>query len=100
MRSKIIGLFAASVVVCLACAGCAMETVVHTPPPAERTEVVPPPPSGEHFWVRGHWQWNGNEYTWVAGHHEARRADASYKAGHWRNVSGGWVWIEGSWAQR
>jgi hypothetical protein len=100
MRSKIVGPLGACVLVCLLCGGCAMETVVRTPPPPDRTEVIAAAPSDQHFWVRGHWQWNGNDYAWAPGHWEARRADASWKAGHWRNISGGWVWIEGRWAER
>ena len=101
MSSKIIGPFAAAMLIaCLSSAGCAMEAVVHTPPPADRAEVATAAPSAEHFWVRGNWQWNGSEYVWAPGRWEVRRANASWKAGHWRNISGGWVWIEGRWADR
>ena len=81
--------------------GCAEEVrVVAREPPREREEVVTAAPTREHIWIRGHWQWDGNDYTWVPGHWETRRVGYEWVAGHWERYRRGWVWREGHWARR
>ena len=38
------------------------------PPPKDILETPGNPPSEEHKWIPGHWQWNGKEYVWIPGH--------------------------------
>lgn len=65
---------------------------------------APPPPREERFearsgyvWVRGNWQWNGNQYDWQAGHWEREKAGHAWSDGRWDQQNGGWVWVEGGW---
>lgn len=87
-------------IVALALAGCSAQVTVRSAPPPERVETVTAAPSAQHFWVKGHWQYNGERYAWVPGRWEARRVNAVWAPGHWRRVSGGWVWVEGRWLRR
>ena len=86
-------------------AGCTVEErVVVKQPPQDRDdtphETVARPPTREHMWIRGHWQWNGNDYVWVPGHWETRRVGYEWVAGHWERYRHGWVWREGHWDRR
>jgi hypothetical protein len=99
MSWKVLGPIVASVLLSMT-SGCTSHVVVRTQPPPERMETVAAAPSAEHFWVRGHWQWNGGEYVWVPGHWEVRRPREVWVPGHWRAMSGGWVWEEGHWTTR
>ncbi len=101
MRWKIVVPVAACWFLAVSLAGCAGELVVHQPPPQDREEVMSVAPSPEHFWVRGHWQWEGQQYAWVQGHWEVRRPNEVWAGGHWRsNSAGNWVWTEGRWTAR
>ena len=100
MSWKVLAPIAAGLCLSLASVGCAGEVYVRTAPPADRAEVMTAAPSAEHFWVRGHWQWNGHEYVWAGGRWEVRRGGAVYQPGHWRDSGRGWVWVEGRWADR
>ena len=99
MTFKVLAPVAACVLLSLSAFGCTDSVVVRSPPPAERVEVVGVAPSAEHFWVRGHWSWNGG-WTWVPGHWDVRRVGYTWIPGHWRASGGGWVWEEGRWAGR
>ncbi len=71
---------------------------VEREPPPVRYERVPPPPSPEHYWVAGHWNWNGNAYAWVPGYYHARpRPGVVWVDGHWARHERGWYWVEGHW---
>jgi hypothetical protein len=37
------------------------------PPPAAKSEMIPPPHSDEAVWVDGYWMWKGSGYSWNAG---------------------------------
>ncbi|APR79876.1 lipoprotein, putative [Minicystis rosea] len=100
MSWKVLGPIVASVVVSLSTTGCSSQVVVRSAPPAERQEAVAAAPSAQHFWVRGHWHWDGARYDWIAGRWETRRTHEVWVPGHWRQVSGGWVWEEGRWTTR
>ena len=100
MRSDLRGLITACMIIIVSCAGCALDTVVRSPPPPDREEVAGGAPSPDHIWVRGKWQWNGESYAWSPGRWELSRPDAVYVQGHWRSIAGGWVWVEGRWASR
>jgi hypothetical protein len=100
MRTKTLGLVMALSSIMALSAGCTTEVVVRAQPPAERAEESGASPSGDHFWVRGHWEWNGREYAWVRGHWETRRPHEVWAPGHWRQTSGGWVWVAGRWRTR
>lgn len=101
MSSNIIAKIAACTLVSLSLAACAAEPTVRYAPPPDCEEAVGPAPNAEQFWVRGHWQWEGQQYAWLSGHWEARRSNAVYSPGHWRsNAAGAWVWTEGRWVVR
>jgi hypothetical protein len=90
----------AFVTLALAMSGCTAQITVRTAPPPERVETVSAPPSTQHFWVKGHWQYDGERYVWVPGHWETRRTNQVWSSGHWRQTGGGWVWVEGRWITR
>jgi len=69
-------------------------------PPADRVEMVPPPPGPTATWVwrHGHWAWNGMQYVWVRGEYVERiHPGAIWVSGHWAVRPDGYVWIEGHW---
>jgi WXXGXW repeat (2 copies) len=68
-------------------------------PPPLRVEYPGNPPSNRHFWVNGHWAWNGTEYVWVGGHWDVRRDGYVFVQPHWDNVNGRWTHIPGHWAR-
>ena len=70
-------------------------TVVVRQPPEPRPEVVET--RSGYVWVRGHWQWNGNDYVWMDGHWERERSGRHWKDGYWDRRGNGWVWVEGEW---
>jgi len=73
-------------------------TYVEREPPPVRYERAPPPPSQEHYWVAGHWNWSGNAYVWVPGYYHARpRPGVAWVDGHWARHERGWYWVEGHW---
>ena len=100
MSWKVLGPIAALVFAAASAVGCTGELVVRSAPPPERVEAAPVAPSAQHFWVRGHWLWNGDRYVWAPGHYEVRRTREVWSPGHWRQVSGGWVWVRGRWVSR
>ncbi len=65
---------------------------------------APPPPREErietrsgYVFVRGHWEWNGNQYDWRAGHWERQKAGHRWDDGRWEQRNNGWVWVDGGW---
>ena len=49
---------------------------IGVPPPPPRVEVIGVPPSPGHFWVAGHWRWDGHRHVWVGGHWMASRRES------------------------
>jgi hypothetical protein len=73
---------------------------VRLAPPDPLVEVVPPRPSHRHFWVHGHWSWNGRSHVWVPGYYEVERRGYVYREPRWENVGGHWYFHEGAWHRR
>lgn len=76
-----------------------VEEVVAVEPPPEQHEVIGVAPSPNHFWIGGHWRWEGGRHVWFPGHWETRRHGYEWVAGHWRHEHHGYVWVEGRWAR-
>lgn len=70
--------------------------VVRQAPPAEIVEVVPQHRPG-HFWVAGHWVWEGNRYEWRPGHWEAERVGYRYVHPRWERHQDEWHFSAGAW---
>lgn len=67
-------------------------------PPVDRVEVIPPRPSPDHIWVKGHYIWRGGRYEWGPGRWTlAPRHDAIWIPGHWDREGGRYFWVEGHW---
>ncbi len=84
-------------------------------PPAPQAEPHGPPPSADHFWMPGHWQWGGKGYVWAAGHWGVRTAPREppgvrmenpglppsrshfWVSGHWYWTGTDWSWRSGHW---
>lgn len=49
------------------------------------------------FWVRGHYEWQGNQWAWIPGHYERERAGYRYVEPRYEQRNGAWVTIQGSW---
>jgi hypothetical protein len=78
------------------------QTPIYAPsaPPAPRYEVVGRPPSAGHFWVKGHWSYNGRDWVWVGGHWDVQRAGYTYVAPHWDIEHGRHRFMRGHWVRR
>ena len=75
----------------------AQSLTVRIAPPAPRHEVVPVARAG-HVWVRGHYQWRGNQYAWVPGHFVRARAGYVYREPHWvQRANGTWFMVGNTW---
>ncbi len=51
-------------------------------------------------WVRGHWDWRGDQWVWVNGHYERERAGYVYQEPRWEERDGAWISVQGSWTIR
>src|SRR5437868_10023349 len=68
--------------------------VVEAPPPI-REEIIPPAPSPNHIWIRGHWGYH-DRYAWEPGRYVVRpRRGAEWVPGHWDDTHHGWAWKPG-----
>ena len=76
----------------------AQSLTVRIAPPAPRHEVVPVARAG-HVWVRGHYQWRGNQYAWVPGHFVRARAGYVFQEPRWVQRNGAWVLTGNTWAR-
>ena len=75
----------------------AQSLTIRVGPPAPRYEVVPAARAG-HVWVRGHYQWSGNQYAWVPGHFVTARAGYVYREPQWVQRSNGtWFMVGNTW---
>ncbi len=74
-----------------------VSVVVRQAPPALRVEVMPPPPSAEHFWIAGHWRWENNRFAWVAGRWELHRPGFVWVPEHWLHAGAEWHFAGGHW---
>ncbi len=74
--------------------------VGHRAPPKLRSERRPQRPDRHHLWIRGSWDWQGDDWTWISGRwerpndHGVRWIRARYvregrgwryEPGHWSN---------------
>ena len=67
-------------------------------PPAVRVERYHSRPG--FIWVRGHWDWRGDQWVWIPGHYERERAGYYYREPTWQQRDGAWISVEGSWVIR
>ena len=65
-------------------------------PPAPRVEVVTV--KSGFVWVKGRWNWSGNQWVWMSGRWERERANQMWTEGRWEKRGTQWHWIEGTWA--
>jgi hypothetical protein len=72
---------------------------VNVPPPAPRVEVMTVAPSPAHFWVAGHWRWNGHAHVWVAGHWVKSRPNQVWVRDHWAHRGNEWFYYPGHWVK-
>ena len=68
---------------------------VRVAPPVARYEAIGRAPSSNHFWVHGHYMWNGRSYTYVGGHWDTRRAGHTYIQAHYDRVGNTWRFVPG-----
>src|SRR5579872_3704261 len=98
MRKALLLAFAvASVFTSVIGAQVRMDLRINVAPPPARVEVIPPAPSPEHYWIAGHWQYEGNQHVWVAGHWEAPRAGEFWVRPFWLREGDAWVFHPGRW---
>ena len=70
--------------------------IVQTPP-APLSEVIPPPPYPDAYWIGGHWKWEGNRYVWNNGHWEQSRQNQVFQHPYWSNNGVEWTYHPGRW---
>ena len=64
----------------------------------------PPPPQYDipnenrpgQFWVKGHWQWRGNQWQWQRGYWKRQQANQQWQDGRWERRGNRYHWVEGS----
>jgi hypothetical protein len=72
--------------------------VVQTAPPPLQVEVIPIAPSPNHFWIAGHWHWEGR-WVWRPGHYVLRRVGYRWVSPHYEPRGGAFVYVGGHWAR-
>ena len=75
------------------------EVVVKARPPVERVEVIPPPPTPAHIWLKGHWHWNGIEWIWNPGRYEVARAGLRWVPPQYVERGGAFFFVAGHWGR-
>ncbi len=79
----------------------ASQTVQSIPPSpvSEPQETVPPQPSPNAVWIRGHYAWTGSGYQWQSGRWEIPPAGTRvWVAPTWQPAqNGGYVYVRGHW---
>ena len=73
------------------------EIVVQAAPPPPQVEVIPVAPSPQHFWIAGHWGWEGGRHMWMPGRYEMRRPGRQWEPAHWGQGPGGYRYQPGHW---
>ena len=73
--------------------------VVGVAPPPEQVEVIPVAPRGDVIWLRGHWNWNGQQWIWVRGRYVGRRRGWRWVPAHYEQRGGAWVYVAPHWAR-
>jgi hypothetical protein len=74
------------------------KTVIETPPPAARYEVVPLSPGPDFYWTPGYWARRGSDWIWLEGAWLQRPwPEAVWVGGHWARHGRGYVWVPGKW---
>jgi hypothetical protein len=68
-------------------------------PPAPRVEVMTVAPSPAHFWVAGHWGWNGHSHVWVGGRWVKSRPGHLWVRDHWAHRGHEWFFYPGHWVK-
>ena len=68
-------------------------------PPPPRVEVIGVPPSPSHFWVAGHWRWDGHRHVWVGGRWQAPRSNQVWIRDHWEHRGAEWYFHSGHWVK-
>ena len=76
--------------------GVSTTPVVYQEPPAPQVESVIQRPG--YVWVKGRWDWRGNQWVWIGGHWERERRGYQWAEGRWERRGNSWHWIEGTWA--
>ena len=50
-----------------------------------------------YLWVRGNWNWQGDQWVWVPGHYERERRGYRYREPRWEERDGAWISVQGTW---
>jgi hypothetical protein len=66
-------------------------------PPVARIEVRPMQPTRNHFWMEGHWGWNGASHIWTPGRWEVQRVGHVWIGPRWSHRGGYWHFVPGHW---
>jgi WXXGXW repeat (2 copies) len=69
--------------------------VAYEEPPAPQTETYDNRPG--YVWIKGHWEWNGNQWVWAQGYWENERQGLVWQEGRWERRGNAWHWIDGEW---
>ena len=59
----------------------------------------PAPPSNQHIWINGDYEWNNSSRVYVQrnGYWDHPRPGQSYQSGHWQSSPKGKSWSKGHW---
>lgn len=66
------------------------------PPPPAIIEVIPERRYG-HFWVPGHWEWEGRRHVWVQGTWERERPGYRHVESRWERHGDRWHYVPAKW---
>lgn len=72
---------------------------VESEPPQEIAEAMTPSPGPDYVWLKGAWNYEGNQWMWRNGHWVVKpHPNAEWTAGYWKRKHHHWVWVPGFWS--
>lgn len=66
-------------------------------PPTNQADIKPPPPSPQHLWLPGYWNWQDGRHVWVRGHWEPPKDKVVWVAPQWVFQGQLWTFYPGHW---
>jgi WXXGXW repeat (2 copies) len=99
VKSHLIGVAIAAVMLAQGLVVQARPIVVRTPPPRARsTRVVGRPPHRGWVWTPGYYRWSSGRYAWTRGRWVAPpRRGARWVSPRWRRSPRGYTFVAGRW---
>ena len=73
----------------------------HTSPPRLRREAAPRSPGRDYRWIRGSWDWQGDQWVWIDGRWDRPdRRGVRWIPARTQPMYGSWRYVPGHWSHQ